>query len=153
SVNAIINKSQGIAVITNDYFLATLGATGATLVSENCTPANAAVDPNETVTMNLALRNIAAGTASTTNLVATLLQAGGVISPSGAQNYGALSPGGAAVSRSFTFTANGTCGGTIRAAMQLQDGINNLGIVTNVISLGRPATLTTNFGNPGFITI
>src|SRR6266567_4122542 len=103
--------------------------------------------------MNLSLRNIGTGTASTTNLVATLLQGGGIIGPSAPQNYGALTGGGPAVSRPFTFTANGVCGAVIGAALQLQDGTNNLGIVTNAISLGRQGTVTNVFANTNFITI
>ena len=90
-----------------DDFLATIAQGFApTLVGENCAPANNAIDPNETVSVNFSLRNVSAGNASTTNLVATLLQTGGITVPGGAQTYGALSPGGAAVSRTFTFTTS-----------------------------------------------
>src|SRR6185295_4758914 len=37
---------------------------------------------------------------------------------------------GGAICRSFTFTADAACGGTIMAALQLQDGANSLGTVT-----------------------
>lgn len=111
----------------------------ATLTAENCTGTNNAVDPGETVTCQFALRNI--GGASTTNLVATLLATGGVTAPGGAQTYGALAPGGAAGTRPFTFTANGTCGGTITVTLHLQDGAADLGNVTQTIPLGQTATL------------
>ena len=42
----------------------------AVVTSESCSPANAAVDPNETVTVNFGIKNT--GTTNTLNLVATL---------------------------------------------------------------------------------
>jgi hypothetical protein len=111
------------------------------LAIESCT--NNAVDPNETVTLLFGLKNI--GSASTTNLVATLQTSGGVASPSAAQSYGVLTSGVSA-SRAFTFTANGTCGSTITATLQLQDGSATLGNVTFVIRLGYlPVPLSQNF--------
>ena len=58
-------------------------------------------------------------------VVATLLTTNGVTAPSGPQNYGALADGGASVSRSFTFTANGVNGDTILATFLVQDGSVN----------------------------
>ena len=95
-----------------------------TLVAEACT--NGAIDPAETVTVNFGLQNT--GTAPTTNLVATLLATGGVLAPSGPQNYGVLNTNGPAVVQPFTFTASGSCGGTNIASLQLQDGAVNLGM-------------------------
>ncbi|HSU52683.1 MAG TPA: protease pro-enzyme activation domain-containing protein [Candidatus Dormibacteraeota bacterium] len=117
------------------------GAPGPSLVSNSLvltfeTCSNGVVDPGETVTLNFGLKN--AGSASTTNLVATLLNGGGIISPSGAQTYGAL-PVGSIVSRPFTFTANGSCGGTAMATLQLNDGAANLGTITFTLPLGTTA--------------
>ena len=81
------------------------------MVAEGFVPTNNAIDPNETVTVLFALKNV--GAANTTNLVVTLLPTNGVTAPSGPQTYGVLVAGGAAVSQPFTFTALGTCGGTI----------------------------------------
>ena len=53
-----------------------------------------------------------------------------ITAPGAAQTYGALTHGGPAVSRSFTFTANGSCGDTLVAVLKLQDGSNSLGTVT-----------------------
>jgi HYR domain-containing protein len=112
-----------------------IAAAGATLVAESCsTPANGAVDPGETVTVSLCVQNT--GTGNTTNLVGTLQATGGVTSPSGPQNYGVVVAGGPPVCRNFTFTAVGTCGGTITATLQLQDGATNLGTVTYTFTLG-----------------
>lgn len=119
----------------------------ATLTAENVSPANFTVDAGETVTIAFALQNV--GSANTANLVATLQASGGVTAPSGAQNYGALISGGAAVSRSFSFTATGAGGGVVVATLQLQDGANNLGTVTYTFT--QPAT--TSFTNAVSITI
>ena len=112
---------------------------GTLLVSENCTPTNGAIDPGETVTVNFALQN--AGGVATTNLVATLLTAGGVIFPSAPQTYGVLAGGGSTVSQSFSFTATGVCGGTITPVFQLQDGTRNLGVVSFNFRLGAPVPI------------
>jgi hypothetical protein len=48
--------------------------------------------------------------------------------------------GGATVNQPFTFTATGTCGGTVSATLQLQDGALNLGTATFVLPLGQITT-------------
>jgi hypothetical protein len=113
---------------------AVIGSAGATIVTEGCTPANGVIDPDETVTVSLCLQNT--GAADTVNLVGTLQATGGVTSPSGPQNYGVVIGGGPAVCRNFTFTAVGTCGATITASLQLQDGASDLGTVTYTFTLG-----------------
>jgi subtilisin-like proprotein convertase family protein len=123
----------------------------ATIEAESCTLPNSAPDADETVTMQFPLQNI--GTGLTTNLVATLLPGGGVLSPSGPQNYGVLSPVGPPVSRPFTFVVGGSCGGTITATLQLQDGATNLGTVTFTISIGATVTNQTTFSNTNTIII
>ena len=119
-------------VITADSFA---------LTAENCAPANGAVDPNEIVTMKFALRNV--GSASTANLVATLLASGGITAPGGAQSYGALSAGGGAVTQAFSFTASGACGSNIIASLSLADGSTSLGVVTFTIPLGQFSSVFT----------
>jgi hypothetical protein len=112
---------------------------GSTIVSEGCSPANGAIDPGEDVTVSLCLQNI--GNADTTGLVATLQATGGVTGPSGAQDYGVVVQGGAAVCRNFDFTASGSCGSTITATLQLQDGATDLGTVTYTFTLGTLNTI------------
>ena len=109
------------------------------ITSESCAP-NSAIDPSETVTVEIGLMNT--GARNTTNLVATLLAAGGVLNPSAAQNYGAIPVGGAAVSRPFTFTASPdlNCGGVITLTFYLQDGTEDLGAVTISVNTGRQRT-------------
>ncbi len=121
---------------------------GATAITAESCAINGAVDPAETVTVNFDLSNI--GLAATTNLVATLLPTGGVSNPSGPQNYGALAPGGGAATRPFTFTATTTCGQTLTASLQLQDGSNNLGVATfNFLTgaLAAPTNTSVSTGN------
>jgi hypothetical protein len=71
------------------------------ITAESCQPNNA-IDPSETVTVNIGLSN--AGARNTTNLTAALLPTGGVTNPSQPQNYGVVS--GQTVFRSFTFIAS-----------------------------------------------
>ena len=115
---------------------------GATLISESCTPANGVLDPNETVTVSLCVQNT--GGANTTALMGTLQATGGVtnIQAPNPQDYGVVVAGGPAVCRNFTFTVNGTCGGTVTATLSLTDGATNLGSVTYTFTLG---VLTTAF--------
>ena len=107
-------------------------AAGASLTVEGCTPGNGAIDPGETVTVSFALRNLGP---AMTDLVATLVQSGGVVAPSASQSYGALATD-ATASREFTFTAGGTCGGTITATLELQDGTDTFTPVFYTFTLG-----------------
>jgi uncharacterized repeat protein (TIGR01451 family) len=100
----------------------------ATLVSQNGSSPNGAVNPGESVQVELYLQNT--GNVGTTNLVATLQATGGVTLPSGYQVYGALAPGSAPSGGTFSFTANSTNGGTVVATLSLQDGSNSLGTVS-----------------------
>jgi hypothetical protein len=112
---------------------------GAEISAESCA-VNASIEPGETVSMNIALRNT--GSVNAINLTATLLSTGGVLNPSGAQNYGALTPNGMAASRPFTFTANPnlSCGSVLTLNFQLNDGAEDLGIVSINRQTGTPRT-------------
>ena len=122
-----------------------LSSAGATLVSENCTPANGVLDPNETVTVSFCIQNV--GTANTSAaLTGTLQPTGGVTAPSGPQIYGVVVAGGPPVCRNFTFTATGTCGGTLTATIHFQDGATDLGNITYTFTMGTQSTaFTQNF--------
>ena len=87
------------------------------------------------MTLSVAFRN--GGSVNTTNLLITLLAAGGVTDPSAPQTYGALVAGGSPVSRPFTFTAGLPACATLLAQFQLQDGAVNLGTQTVSISIGN----------------
>ncbi|MCY7347209.1 MAG: carboxypeptidase regulatory-like domain-containing protein, partial [Pyrinomonadaceae bacterium] len=117
------------------------------ITAESCA-VNNAVEPSETVTVNAALNN--SGAANTNNLIVTLLPTGGVTSPGQPQNYGIV--GGSQVLRPFTFTASPDlrCGDPLTLTFQLQDGAENLGIVTTEIRAGVPrTTLVETFGATG----
>ncbi len=120
-------------------------AGSATLLAEGNVPANAAIDPGETVTVNLGLTNT--GSAATANLVATLQETGGVTNASGPQAYGALAPG-AGAARPFTFTASGPRGSEVTATLQFQDGAVDLGTATWQLVLGALATTSFSTSNP-----
>ena len=127
SVSLTVNNTSA-QIITNGYSLST----------ENCSPGNGVVDPGETVTVNLSLKNT--GSANTSNLVATLVANSGVTLPSAAQTYGVVSTDGTPVSQPFSFTAGGTCGGSITANLQLVDGVASLGTISYIIPLGITTT-------------
>jgi hypothetical protein len=114
---------------------AVIAAVGSVLAQENCPPTNGVIDPGETVTVDFALRNL--GIVNTTNLVATLQSSGGVIPFGSPAVFGELRAGGASASRPLTFTADGVCGGSIIATLQLQDGSANLGAVNYIFQLGQ----------------
>jgi len=121
-----------------------LVSVGSSLAHESCS--NNAIDPGETVTVNLAVRN--AGEITGTNLVAVLQSTGGIIAPSDFQNYGTLAVGGAAVARPFTFTAGGSCGGTLTPVLEFRSGTNHLGTLTFSLPLGQPTSvLSESFDN------
>lgn len=105
----------------------------AAVVAESCAPANGAIDPGETVTVSFGIKNIGGG--PTTNLIATLQPTGGVISPSGPQGYGAIQPG-TKISRDFSLTASGSCGGAITLTFQVQDGATDFGTLRVTFTLG-----------------
>jgi hypothetical protein len=122
-----------------------VAAMGSSLVTESCTPANMVLDPAETVTVSLGVKNT--GAANTANLVGTLQATGGVTLPGGMQNYGVVVAGGATVMRDFTFTVDPmlTCGAPVTVSLQLQDGATNLGTVTFTFltgTVGTPTTIT-----------
>jgi subtilisin-like proprotein convertase family protein len=123
---------------------------GTTLTAESCVSSNGVIDPNETVTIDFGLQNV--GSADASNVIATLLATGGVTSPSGAQTYGLLNTNGNVIARSFSFTANGNCGGNITATLQLEDGTNSLGNVTFTLPLGALGAVSTNTYSSGGIS-
>lgn len=106
------------------------------LVMETCP--NSFIDPGETVSVSFGLKNI--GLVGTTNLVATLQSSSGIFLPSPPQSYGVVVGGGETVGRVFTFVANGNCGNTNTAVLQLQDGAADLGAVTFSYALGHRST-------------
>lgn len=144
--------------INNADFTITPGANiplvqlaGTQLVSESCTPTNGAVDPLETVSVSFNFANF--GNAPTTNLVATLLATNGIVSSSGAQNYGVIGAG-SNLTRTFTFTPSGICGGSVTGVVSLVDGATSYGNVSVVFPLGKITLVATQiFTSANSITI
>jgi len=134
-----------VSILEDDFI--SLVPMGFTVVAESFSPPNGALDPNETVTLNLTLRNNG-NVATTAALMATLLPGGGVVNPSGPQSYAGLVPNaGNTVAMPFTFTVNAT--DTVAATLQFQDGPNNLGTATFNINLGAATTIA----NRGLINV
>ncbi|MEO6326127.1 MAG: carboxypeptidase regulatory-like domain-containing protein [Thermoanaerobaculia bacterium] len=125
-----------------------VAAPPASIATESFAPLNNAIDPNETVTVNLPLKNT--GGTATTNLVATLQPTGGVNGPSAPQSYGVI-PTSGTTSRPFSFQALGVCGGTLTATLALQDGITNAGTAAFLFQLG--ATTSVNALSQNFDSV
>ncbi|MDB6112297.1 MAG: Sedolisin [Pedosphaera sp.] len=125
-INALAPPTNAAAII----------AAGTAISVETCSPTNGTINPDETVVVNFSLQNI--GLVNTASLVATLQSNVDVTPLSGPQTYGAVLGGGAAVTRSFIFTAHGSCGGTISPTLQLQDGATVLSNVVLTLPLGAP---------------
>jgi hypothetical protein len=141
--NAAGALEQDFALVA--YNANSVGIAGAALVAESCLPTNGAIDPGETVTVDFALLN--GGIVNNSNVTATLLANGGIGGPDGPKTYGVLTAGGPAVSMPFTFTAEGTCGGTLTASLALQAGTNSLGTASYTFQLGRLTQSTDLSGN------
>ena len=132
-INALVPLSYAPSIVAGNW----------SLLAESATPANGVIDSGETVTLSLSLQN--QGNLATSNLIATLASNAGVVSPSSPQSYGELAAFGGFTNRTFTFTAAGTCGSNIVAALQLQDGTNNLGAVSFTLPLGKVYGLAEKF--------
>jgi subtilisin-like proprotein convertase family protein len=130
-----------------------VGASGSSITTESCAPGNGVVDPGETVTVSLCLQNAGGAADTTAAFTGTLQATGGVTSPSAAQTYGVVTAGGAAVCRSFTFTAAGSCGGDVVATLDLQDGATNLGTTAYTFTMGQLNTATAPFSSAVPVTI
>jgi uncharacterized repeat protein (TIGR01451 family) len=115
------------ALVKVNYLAPNIVAGGATLLIQGVNPPNGAINPDETVTVAFTLDNI--GTASTTNLLATLTNSGGILPITTNQVYGAIPAGGSAA-QPYSFTALGVPGGTVTATLVLSDGSNSLGAVS-----------------------
>ncbi len=134
--------NEAVGTIRDDE----IAPAGATLLSESCVSPNGQIDPGETVTVRLQLRN--PGPFPTANLTATLVPANGVLPPGTTLDYGVLPPDNSPVARTFTFTANGPCGSNLIASLSLQDGSTNRGSASFTFPLGVVTTTTNRFVGP-----
>jgi uncharacterized repeat protein (TIGR01451 family) len=140
-------RNAVLSIIDNDAGV--IVAAGSALVSESFTPTNSIIEPGETVTVLLALRN--AGIVNADNVTASLVYSNGVTNATAqTQNYGALIAGGNSVSRPFTFTALGTNGSRITATLMITNNGLFLGTVSFDFVLGRQ---NIPFQNANAITI
>ena len=141
--------SNNSASVTTTVDVATnrIAAAGRVLVAEGFVPHNGAIDPGESVTVALILKNVG-NIPSPSDVIATLLPTGGVNTNSGPQvsDYGVMPPG-APTTNLFSFTAGGTNGGIITATLQLQGG------ATNAVQFTFSLPAIANFSNPTTIII
>jgi len=129
-----LNTGEEIIDGANMVLKPLLIGAGSTLSAENRLPRNSAIDPGETVTVQLSLKNI--GNFRATNVTAILLATNGV-TLSRTNAYGLLTAGGLKVTRPFTFTASGACGDIIKPTLELRSGGAFLGRVEFLFRLGR----------------
>jgi hypothetical protein len=145
-----VNLANGALIIQNFALqpIPVLEDGGIDPTAESCA-VNGAIEPGETVTINLPLRNT--GAVNMSNVTVTLQAGGGVTNASGPQNYGALPAGGGFVVRSFTFTASPflSCGGNISLSFLFQDGAQIAGSFSLSRATGAPRyVMNENFVGP-----
>lgn len=132
------NHTASLTVLVEDPSPKIVAA-GAWLRSESGAPDNA-LEPGETVQIAFGLANL--GLVDGVSLAATLLPTGGVSSPSGPENYGAILAGGTPVVRTFAFTVDPAASGAVTASLQLRDGARELGVVSFRFGLPRTISLS-----------
>lgn len=140
----LANSVATVSIVDNDFDK--IAYVGSALVAES--NANGSIDPGETTTINVALRNI--GNADSTNVTARLLGQGGVVPIEGTANYGQLTGLGRAVSRPFTFRNTRADGEVLDLTLELQDGGRSLGQVPFQLSVGSQSV---SFSNHERITL
>ena len=136
------NNNQKLTCLSN---VVVVNAGAASITAESCGTPNGVPDPGETLSVTLPLTNT--GDIPTTNLTATLQATGGVVASS-TQNYGVLAPGGAAVTRTFTFTVDPAtvCGSNITLTFVVNDGATSYPNITRTFATGvRTVLLSENF--------
>ena len=99
---------------------------------ESFLPVNGALDPGETATLSVTLRNI--GKAPTQNLIATLVPSDTVAPVLASQSYGALAANGGVGTHNLSFQVNGVCGSLITPIIELKDGNTSLGTIRTPFS-------------------
>ena len=145
----VASGSGGASIMILDDYVPILVPVSAALVSENLIT-NGVIDPGETVTLNLSLRNL--GRLPATNLVATLLATNGISlgTTNTMQAYGTLGYL-ATASRPFTFTVTAAKGTLLPITLSLTNGSTNFGTVTFTFIVGEGSVRFVN-SNPITIT-
>jgi hypothetical protein len=115
---------------------------GASIISAG---PNGVLDPGETVTVALGLRNT--NVCTTAGLTGTVQASGAVTAPTGAQNYGAICGGNPTTFREFTFTVDPAlpCGSPVVVSMAVADGASNYGTMTYLFTTGTVLGVVENF--------
>jgi uncharacterized repeat protein (TIGR01451 family) len=135
SVNRPFHVFQPITIVDDDPPV--LALDDYQITAENCGAPNDTVDPGETVTVLLRVRNVGYNACTSSNLAATLLASGGVLNPSAPQNYGAMCGGAPEVWRPFTFTVGAACGSNVTATLVFTDDEDNRGTSSVNIPVGQ----------------
>lgn len=115
------------------------------LLSENGEPANGLIDPGETVTVLVGLKNL--GSADAMNVNALLMAGKGVQLPGGSGQYGEVKTGGAVATQAFTFTAGAACGDLLLPTFRIMDSGFDLGTVSVSVPVGIRTILSRTFTN------
>lgn len=105
------------------------------LVAENCSAPNGAVDPGETVTVELRVRHGGFHT-ELTGITAAVLPGGGVYSPSAPQVLSTLSTVGSPQWLPFTFSAGSDCGSNLLVSVVFSENGTSRGHSTLRIPIG-----------------
>ena len=149
TLNLVLANPQGganvgfpnTAILTIADDEANVLAAGSALIADP--NGNGLIDPNERVTLLLALRNSGSNDVTLANVV--LLSGNGITSPTGPANYGTLAGGGPSVSRSYSFTAVGSTGAVITATLQFMVGTNtNFATFNYVLGSGSNSVANAN---------
>ncbi len=123
---------------------------GYSLTSESCTPANGAIDPGETVTIGVALRNV--GSMNSAALTAALIATNGIAFPTSPRDYGVIAAGGSAT-QAFMFVAAGACGTSLSPVFRIEQGGLELGQLIGSLALGIQSFTAQSFTNSGSLLV
>jgi hypothetical protein len=143
-VNGILINPSAATLTIRDNTGSFVIPAGSQLLSETGAGVpNGIIDPNESVQLLFALRDVAGQ--PVTNLIATLLATNGVSNPTPTvQTYGPLTYNGHSVSKPFAFTVVGTNNQQIAATFALQDGANPIGTAVFGYTLGKTSKAFAN---------
>lgn len=153
SNTAVVNTASADPVAANNTAVASvpttdprplLEAAGVKVIAETNGIANGALEPGETVTLALTLRNV--GQLGTSNLLATLLAGDGVADPDLAQTYGVTVAGGVPVTREFRFRCVSTPDNTVTVRLALSEGGASLNNEVQYVFTSLHTLSFTNFG-------
>lgn len=133
----VVSAANG-QTITQDFALTPVPVieVTATQLSQEACP-NGVPEPGEFVTLQISLRNT--GTVPSQDLVAALLETGGVLIAPPPQDYGPMPPNGQPVTRGFLFRISPVvpCGDKVTMTLHLTDGSVDLGNVIIDLQTGR----------------